>query len=122
MDYPTFLACKTGFVADRHEALAHSADLAPVYRRRSPSADSISSETEHTMTDDAHDAACGCFNFGSSYAPLTMETDPSAKRVITVRQGPEPLALTFSDTSFTVISTKSDGTGLLDVGNSCLSY
>jgi len=63
------------------------------------------------MTDGAHDAACGCFNFGPSYTPLTPETEPNTKRVLTVQQGPEPLTLTFSDISFTVTSTGPDGTG-----------
>jgi len=74
------------------------------------------------MTDGAHDAACGCFNFGSSYTPLTPETESGTKRALTVRQGSEPLTLAFSDISFTVVSTKPDGTGLLDVRISRLSY
>jgi len=73
------------------------------------------------MTDGAHDAACGCLNFGSSYTPLTLETEPTTKRVLTVQRGPELLTLTFSDISFTVISTNPDGTGLSDAGNSCIS-
>lgn len=74
------------------------------------------------MTDGAHDAACGCFALSPSYTPLTQEPEPDPKRILTVRQGPEPLTLTFSDTSFTVISTKPDGSGSSDARNSCLSY
>jgi len=73
------------------------------------------------MTDGAHDTACGCFNFGSSYAPLVPETEPNAKRILTVQQGSELLTLTFCDTSFTVTSTKPDGTGLLGVRTSGFS-
>jgi len=74
------------------------------------------------MTDGAHDATCGCFNFGPSYyAPLIPETEPNTKRMLTVQQGSELLTLTFSDVSFTVTSTKPDGTGLLDVRISCFS-
>ena len=79
------------------------------------------SESQPTMTDGAHDAACGCFNFGSSYTPLTPETERNAKRILAVQQGSEPLTLAFSDDSFTVTSTKPDGTGLLDVRTSRLS-
>ena len=67
------------------------------------------------MTDDTHGAACGCLNFGSSYAPLTPETESNARRTLTVQQRSELLTLAFSDTSFTVTSTKPDGTGLYDV-------
>jgi len=73
------------------------------------------------MTDGAHDAACGCFDFGSSYTPLIPEMEPNAKRTLTVRQGSELLTLTFSDVSFIVTSTKPDGTGLLHVRISCFS-
>lgn len=74
------------------------------------------------MADDAHGAACGCFGRCSSYTPLAQETEPIAERVVTVRQGPELLALAFSDVSFTVVSTKPDGTGLSDTRNSRFSY
>ena len=67
------------------------------------------------MTDDTHDAACGCFDFGSSYAPLTSETEPNTRRPLTVRQGSELLTITFSDISLTVTSTKPDGTGSSDI-------
>jgi hypothetical protein len=70
------------------------------------------------MADDTHDAACGCFNFGSSYVPLTPETEPNTKRVLNVQRGSEFLTLTFSDLSFTVVSAGPDGTGLLDARNS----
>ena len=78
---------------------------------------------EAAMADDAHGAACGCFGRCSSYTPLaTQETEPVAERVVTVRQGPELLALAFSDVSFTVVSTKPDGSGLSEARNSCFSY
>lgn len=78
------------------------------------------SDPEPTMTDGGHDAACGCFNFRTSYTPLMPETEPNAKRTLAVQQGSEPLTLAFSDVSFTVTSTK-PGTGLLDVRTSLSS-
>ena len=72
------------------------------------------SEPESMMTDGVHDAACGCFDLGPSYTPLTQEIEPDAKHMLTVQQGSELLTLTFSDVSFTVAATKPDGTGLLD--------
>ena len=73
------------------------------------------------MTDDVHDAVCGCFDFGSSYTPLTPEAEPNTRRTVNVRQGSELLALAFSDVSLTVTSTKPDGTGSSDVLTSCFS-
>ena len=70
---------------------------------------------EPMMSTDAHDAACSCFKLGSSYTSLTSETDPNLERTLTVRQGSEHLALTFSDISFTVFSTGPDGTSSSDV-------
>ena len=83
---------------------------------------STPSISKPTMADDTHDATCGCLNFGSSYAPLTPDMEPNAGHMLTVQQGSEPLTLAFSDISFAVISTGSDGTGLLNARNSCFPY
>ena len=73
------------------------------------------------MTDDAHSAACGCFDFGTSYAPLTPEMEQNAKRILAVQQGSELLTLAFSDASFVVTASNPGGTGLLDFRTSYFS-
>lgn len=83
---------------------------------------STPTDSKPTMADDAHDPSCGCFKLGASYAPLTPETEPNSRRVLTVQQDAKPLTLAFSDASFTVTSVKPDGTGSLDVRNPFLSY
>ena len=74
------------------------------------------------MSNDAHDAACGYFKLGPSYTSLTSETEPNLEHTLTVCQGSERLTLTFSDISFTVVSTEHDGTSSSDVTNPCFSY
>jgi hypothetical protein len=63
------------------------------------------------MTGGTHEAMCGCANFRSSYTPLAQETESSIQRTLTVRRRSDVLALTFSETSFTVTSNGSDGKG-----------
>ena len=73
------------------------------------------------MTDDTHDANCGCFEIPPPYTQLAPATESNPKRVVTIRQNSELLSIALSEVSFTVTSVKSNGTGSSDVCNPFLA-